>query len=113
MRLLPVLGIDLAAALLFAVIGRASHAHELSPAGIAQTAWPFLVAALIGSLIASWRGGSWWLQGLTVWAITVVGGLILRVVGGAGAAPGFVIVTSLVLALFLIGWRWLARNRLG
>ncbi|MFZ0530798.1 MAG: DUF3054 domain-containing protein, partial [Propionicimonas sp.] len=49
MRTITVLGIDLAAVLVFAAIGRASHAEALSLAGLAQTAWPFLVAVAIGS----------------------------------------------------------------
>ncbi len=100
------LGFDVAAAVLFAIVGRASHGSELSPAGVAQTAWPFVVAAVIGSLLA-WRFGAdrWWRQGAIAWAVTVAGGLGLRLLGGETAQLGFVIVTTLVLAVMLLGWR--------
>lgn len=113
MRMLSILAADLVVVVLFAILGRASHAEALSPAGIAETAWPFLVAAVIGSLLAQrWGGGSWWRQGLIVWPITVVLGVALRLLGGRTAALGFVVVTTVVLALLLFGWRWLARARL-
>jgi hypothetical protein len=32
-------------------------------------------------------------------------GLLLRAVTGQGVQPSFVIVTSVVLAVFLLGWR--------
>lgn len=113
MRTVSSLAIDVVLVVVFATIGRASHAEELTLAGIATTAWPFLVAVVVGSLLGRrLGGGSWWRQGLVVWVVTVVGGVLLRLVGGATAAPGFVIVTSIVLAVFLIGWRGLARRRL-
>ncbi len=103
------LGIDVAAALVFAIIGRASHGSELSPTGIWQTAWPFLVAAVAGSLLASrFGGGSWWLAGLIAWAVTALGGIGLRLLGGDTAQPAFVAVTAAVLAVLLLGWRAVA-----
>lgn len=100
------LGFDVAAAVLFALIGRASHGAEFSLAGIAQTAWPFVVAAAVGSLLASrFGGGQWWRQGLIAWLVTVAGGIALRLAGGETAQPGFVIVTGVVLAVMLLGWR--------
>lgn len=99
--------IDLGLVVLFSLIGRASHGSELSLTGVLTTAWPFLVSAAAGSVVA-WTGlrqRPWWLQGAVVWAITVVFGVVLRLRGGETAQPGFVIVTAVVLALFLIGWR--------
>lgn len=112
MRIYSVLGIDLVLTLIFTMIGRASHSEPLSLAGVAETAWPFLVAVVVGSLLARWDGGPWWRQGLIVWPVTVVLGVALRLAGGRTAAPGFVMVTAVVLALFLIGWRFFARKRL-
>lgn len=103
------LGFDVAAAAVFAIVGRASHGSELSFAGIAQTAWPFVVAAIAGSLLASRFGGdSWWRAGLIAWAVTVLGGVGLRLLGGETAPPPFVVVTAAVLALLLLGWRAVA-----
>jgi hypothetical protein len=106
------LGFDVAAAIVFAIIGRASHGSELSLPGITQTAWPFVVAAIAGSLLASRFGGdSWWRAGLIAWAVTVLGGVGLRLLGGETAQLPFVVVTAAVLALLLIGWRAIAAIR--
>ena len=113
MRILGSLALDIVLVLVFAVIGRASHAEFLDLAGITMTAWPFVVSAALGSLVASWRNWPWWVQGVFVWAVTLVGGMALRVAGGGSTAPGFVIVAGITLAVFLIGWRAIFRKRLG
>ena len=109
MRSVPSLLVDLVAVLAFAVIGRASHGSDLGLAGIAGTAWPFLVAVVIGSLLGDRLAPApWWRSGLIVWVVTVALGIGLRLVGGESAAPGFVVVTTAVLGLFLLGWRAVA-----
>jgi hypothetical protein len=40
-----------------------------------------------------------------VWLVTVVLGLVLRVVTGGGFAWSFGVVTLIVLGVFLVGWR--------
>lgn len=108
---------DVLAVLVFVAIGRASHAEALSIVGFLQTAWPFLAGLALGWLVMrAWRTPAdvrW--TGLGVWVITVVVGLLLRVVSGEGAPTGFVVVTTVVLGVFLLGWRgvvWaLARGR--
>jgi peptidoglycan/LPS O-acetylase OafA/YrhL len=92
----------------FVLIGRASHSE--GPLGTLVTLWPFLVGLAVG-----WLGSRAWRTpmrvrwtGITVWAATVIVGLLLRVVSGQGVQPGFVIVTTVVLAMFLIGWRGIA-----
>ncbi|MBU4464335.1 MAG: DUF3054 domain-containing protein [Actinobacteria bacterium] len=111
---------DLVLVVIFAAIGRASHAEGVLGAGgigLAQTAWPFVAGVILGWLIT--RG---WLAplspvrtGLGVWAVTLAGGMILRGVSGQGVVVAFVIVAAITLAVFLIGWRALAtavrRNR--
>jgi hypothetical protein len=100
------IALDLVLVLVFSVIGRASHRETLSPGGILTTAWPFLVAALLASLLACVvLRLSWLREGLLVWFLTVVVGMLLRGVAGGGLAIGFLIVATLVLAAFLIGWR--------
>lgn len=111
-RTVSTLAIDAAVVVVFAAIGRASHGEDLSPGGIATTAWPFLVAVVVGSLLGGRLGGDqWWRQGLVTWLVTAVGGMLLRVASGTSAAPGFIAVGSTFLALFLFGWRFLARQR--
>lgn len=113
-RALPALATDLACVLLFAALGRRSHAEGLTLAGILQTAWPFLAGTLVG-----WAAALGWRRpaalaptGLVVWVCTVAVGMTLRKVTGAGIAPSFIAVASLVTAALLLGWRGAAR-RLG
>ena len=111
MRYVPALILDALFVLVFAVIGRASH--EEDPGGFLITAWPFIVALLLGHLIAAllparprrpWSLG--W--GAVVWVVTVVGGMLLRIVSGETAQIAFIIVATLVLGVFLVGWRAVA-----
>lgn len=111
MRYVPALILDALFVLVFAVIGRASH--EEDPGGFLITAWPFIVALLLGHLIAAllparprrpWSLG--W--GAVVWVVTVIGGMLLRIVSGETAQVAFIIVATLVLGVFLVGWRAVA-----
>lgn len=100
--------LDVAAVLVFAGVGRASHAEGVSPLGIALTAWPFVAGAALG-----W-GAAWSryrtpplspLHGIPVWLGAVGLGMVLRALTGQGTAPAFVLVASAVLGLLLLGWR--------
>jgi hypothetical protein len=103
--------------LLFVVIGRRSHGEGLSAVGVWTTYWPFLTALLLGWLVTlAWREPTrvqW--PGIPVWLVTVAGGMALRAVSMQGVALSFVIVTTVVLGLFLLGWRvitrWALRER--
>ena len=116
-RVLIGLAADAALVLIFAGIGRSSHGENVL-AGLAGTAWPFLLGLLVGWLLAFVVGrtigrGRWdpWLvvpAGLLIWAGTLGVGMLARVVAGQGTAPSFVVVAGVVLALFLLGWRALA-----
>ncbi|MDR6140574.1 hypothetical protein QE375_000128 [Microbacterium foliorum] len=108
MRFVPAFIVDAVLVLVFAVIGRASHGE--SPGGFLITAWPFIVALLVGHVVAAllparprrpWSLG--W--GAVVWLVTVAGGLLLRVATGDTAQIAFIIVATLVLGVFLLGWR--------
>lgn len=111
MRYVPAFLLDAVLVLVFAVIGRASH--EESPAGFLLTAWPFLVALLIGHALAALlpaRPRRPWsvAWGAVVWVVTVAGGMLLRVATGETSQIAFIVVATLVLGLFLLGWRALA-----
>jgi hypothetical protein len=99
--------LDVVLVVLFTVIGRVSHGEGLGFAGVAQTAWPFLVGTLLAWLVFSaWRRPLALVRtGLPVWLLTVIVGMVLRVVSGQGVAVSFVIVATIVLAVFLLGWR--------
>jgi Protein of unknown function (DUF3054) len=103
--------LDVCCVLIFVIIGRASHTKGESLAGIASTAWPFLAGLGIGWLAArGWRRPlAIRPEGLVIWLCTVALGMIFRVVSGQGTAVAFIAVALVFLALFLLGWRLLAR----
>ncbi|WP_280500833.1 DUF3054 domain-containing protein [Nocardia farcinica] len=105
--------VDVVLVALFCAIGRRSH-DEAVLAGLAKTLWPFAVGLALGWLLAvlvsrqrrvPFAPTAVWPTAVLVWAGTLVGGMLLRVVAGQGTAPSFVLVAGTVLALFLIGWR--------
>ena len=108
---------DLALVLTFVAIGRSSHQESASVFGFFTTAWPFVVGLVLGWVVArAWRGPIRVVPvGLVVWGMTLVAGIALRAITGQGVQLSFVIVTALVLALFLLGWRsvvrWTSRSR--
>jgi hypothetical protein len=98
---------DLAAVLLFVAIGRDVHAHGLSVAGMASTAWPFLSGLAAGwlALAAFRRDGTSLLGGLVVCVSTVAVGMTLRVISRQGIALAFVLVALGFLGATMLGWR--------
>jgi hypothetical protein len=113
-KALSALVVDVVAVVVFAILGRSSHNEADTLLGVLGTAWPFLVGAIIGHvvcrLVPGLRGDQTaWRPGLVVWAGTLVLGLVLRVSAGDTAAWSFVIVASIVLVVFLLGWRTVLR----
>ncbi|SDR97316.1 DUF3054 domain-containing protein [Agrococcus carbonis] len=98
---------------LFATVGRSSHDAALTPLGIAETAWPFLVALGAGWLVSrAWRAPrAPWRTGVPVWLVTVAGGMLLRALTGQGTALPFIVVATLALLVQLVGWRLIATWR--
>ncbi len=110
-RLLPAV-LDVLLVVVFAAVGRRSHAEGLDVAGVLRTALPFLVGTAAGWLVASivLDGGSRTLgYGAVVVALTVVVGMGLRALAAEGTAPSFVLVATTVLTVLLLGWRLVAR----
>lgn len=109
-RILPAI-IDLVLVLIFAVVGRASHAESLTVLGIAQTGWPFLVACIAGWIVVNLLDDDGYgpRSALVIWAVTLLGGMGLRITAGDTAEPAFVIVATLMLFSALFGWRLVAR----
>lgn len=108
MRYVPAIIVDAVLVTVFALLGRLSHQEDA--AGVMLTAWPFLVALAVGHLLAALLPGRprkpWGIGwGVVVWIVTVAGGLGLRVASGDTAEAPFVIVTTLMLLVFLVGWR--------
>jgi hypothetical protein len=99
------LTVDVLLVLLFAGLGRSTHA--LDAAGLLITAWPFLAGLLLGWI--GWRVHrtpfAVWPRGVALWSTTVAVGMALRLLVGEGTAPSFVLVTLAVLGVFLLGPR--------
>ena len=101
---------DIVGIVLFCVIGRRSDAEGLTAAGVAETAWPFLMGTAVGWLAArAWRRPTAVVPtGVVVWLCTIVVGMLARRATSAGVAVSFVIVASVATAVLLLGWRLLA-----
>jgi hypothetical protein len=110
-RRIPALAIvaDLVAVVVFAAIGRMSHGESDDLLGLLGTAAPFLVG-----VVAMWatpvvRAHPVGVRAaLTVWAGTVVIGLLVRAGFTWSLPPSFVAVTAVALAVLLLGWRALS-----
>jgi hypothetical protein len=100
-------GIDLAATLLFVLVGRGNHHATASILGLLTTWWPFAAALAIGWLAtAAWKRpfGILW-PGVGLWIVTVAGGMLLRAASDQGTAVSFIVVATIALAVLLVGWR--------
>ena len=107
----PAFLVDAAFVVLFATLGRATHAEGVTGGGVDSVAWPFLVALALGWAVVRARG-RWPLavaDGVLVWLVTALVGLAVRVAAGGGFAVSFGAVTLVVLGVFLVGWRVLRR----
>ncbi|MGB7818107.1 MAG: DUF3054 domain-containing protein [Ornithinibacter sp.] len=110
-RALPAV-LDVLAVVLFAAVGRRSHAEGLDVVGILRTALPFLVGTAVGWVLATVTldsGPRTLPFGAVVLVGTVVTGMALRAITGEGTALSFVIVATTVLAALFLGWRLVAR----
>lgn len=107
------LALDVAIVLAFAAVGRRNHSEGITPDGVLDTGWPFLVGAVVGHLLAlTLRGGAAGIAaGVAIWACAIAVGMTLRRATGDGTDPAFVVVATLVLGAFLLGWRLIARRR--
>ena len=102
--------LDTAVVVAFVAIGRRNHDEDEAISGLVETAAPFLISLAVAWVI--WRV---WLQpdavttGVRVWLTTIGLGMVLRnLVFDDGTATSFVIVASVFLGTFLVGWRAVA-----
>ena len=103
--------LDVCCVLAFVVIGRHTHHDGDTVAGLWHTAWPFLAGLAIGLGVArAWRKPVAVVPaGLGAWLGASVAGMAIRVLAGQGTALAFIGVTLAFLALFMLGWRVVAR----
>jgi len=102
---------DIVCIVVFVVLGRRNHAEGEAASGVVRTAGPFLIALAVG-----WAAGMRDRRppvslrfGLWVWICTLVVGMVLRrMVFDRGTAGAFVVVATLFLGAFLLGWRLVA-----
>jgi hypothetical protein len=111
LRLGVAAALDVASVVVFVAVGRRTHDQDPGLAGVFATAAPFLIALAVGWLLArAWYAPMSLRTGLTVWAVTVVGGMLLRnLVFGDGTAASFVVVATLFTGACLLGWRLVSK----
>ncbi|MBE7160513.1 MAG: DUF3054 domain-containing protein [Williamsia herbipolensis] len=114
---------DVVAVLVFVVIGRINHDDGLAITGILSTLWPFLAGTAVGWSVGyvvahvhtdqigapHFRPERVVPDGVITWICTVAIGMVLRDQFGQGIAVSFIVVATIVLGLFLLGWRGLRR----
>jgi Protein of unknown function (DUF3054) len=105
--------IDLLCVVVFVVIGRKQHDEGSAAAGIAKTAAPFLIALVVGWLVArpTWNTPRSSRAAVTIWSTTVAVGMLLRRFAfDRGTAVAFVMVATIFLGVTMFGWRFVARQ---
>jgi len=108
---------DVAAVLLFVLLGRLSHHEGGAIGGFVTAAWPFVAGCLLGwaAVLLARRAGRRLparsgAAGTVVLAATVVAGMVLRrLCTGGGTPVSFLVVATTFLALVLLGRRLVSR----
>ncbi len=104
---------DVVGIIVFVTIGRRNHDEGVAPAGVIETAAPFVIAALVGWLLArAWKSPIAVGTGAIIWVTTVALGMVLRkFVFDDSTATAFVIVATVFTGAVLNGWRLAVRTR--
>lgn len=102
---------DIVGVILFAAIGRGSHSEALGFVDILMTAMPFLLALAFAWIIVAITGMSrvylfaptrFWIAGVLIWVLTVIGGIGFRLMAGDTATGMFVPITAVTLGVFIL-----------
>jgi hypothetical protein len=102
--------VDLLVVVAFAAIGRRNH-DEGSGIGLTlEVAAPFLIGVAVGwAVFRLWQAPLWSNRAIGMWLVTIVVGITLRrTLFDRGIAVSFVIVATIFLGVFLLGWRGIA-----
>jgi peptidoglycan/LPS O-acetylase OafA/YrhL len=103
--------IDALCIFVFVILGRRNHDEGEAASGVLRTAAPFLIGAAVAWMVGvrSWRPPTGARLGVIVWSGTLIVGMILRrTLFDKGTAASFIVVATVFLGLFLLGWRVLA-----
>ncbi|RSZ64709.1 DUF3054 domain-containing protein [Corynebacterium hylobatis] len=106
---------DVVAIAAFALFARIAHQTDDMPlnfGGWLSTLWPFLLGVALSWVViaaAKWDGARLVPAGVSAWLITVVVGLgIWTVRNGEFPHWSFILVATIMSALFMLGWRAIA-----
>lgn len=104
--------LDLVAVVAFVAIGRRNHDEDSGLGNLLEIAAPFMIGVAAGwAILRMWQSPLWSNRAIGMWLITVAVGMTLRkTVFDRGTAVSFVIVTTVVLGVFLLGWRGVAEQ---
>ena len=104
---------DIVGIIVFVSIGRRNHDEGVAPAGVIETAAPFVIALLVGWLLGrAWKAPFAVSTGAIIWVTTVALGMVLRkLVFDEGTATAFVIVATVFTGAVSNGWRLAVRTR--
>ncbi|MCU1367591.1 MAG: hypothetical protein JWL72_1918 [Ilumatobacteraceae bacterium] len=109
-RAVIALAIDIVLVVVFVAIGRRNHHEDEGLSGLVSVSGPFLIGLGVG-WAATWRKHAPMAltTGAGLWICTVVIGMVLRrTVFDRGIATAFIIVATITLGVFLVGWRAIA-----
>ncbi len=107
--------IDALCILVFVLLGRRNHDEGEAASGVLKTAAPFLIGAAVAWVASAtlWRPPTSLRLGGTIWAGTLVIGMVLRRTAfDKGTAVSFIVVATIFLGLLLMGWRLVAGSLL-
>lgn len=98
---------DIVSIIVFVAIGRRNHDEGEAVDGILTVAAPFLIALVVGWIVArAWAKPMQVESSFIIWPVTVALGMVLRnLVFDRGTALPFIVVATLVVGVFLVGWR--------
>ena len=97
---------------LFIFIGTRNHDTNTDTAGVLSTTAPFLIGLIVGwCVLRAWNAPRKVSNGVGVWLITVIVGMLLRRFAfDDGAAGAFIVVATIFNAFTLVGWRFIAEQ---
>jgi len=104
--------VDAAFIFLFIFIGTRNHDTDTNAAGVFSTVAPFLIGLIVGwGALRVWKAPRKVTNGVGLWLITIVIGMLLRRFAfDRGTAGAFIVVATIFNAFTLMGWRFIAEQ---